>query len=207
MPGMQQASFPSPQDPVPATPADWSAPVIEPPARNRLAIIGFTLSMLGFVTCGITGMAGAIISAAALRQKPRAFAVAGVIVGLLQLCILTPVTLALLLPALAKARESARMAKVQLDLLTYQVAIEDMQSNGTVPSDPESIRMRAGARAGESLPPTDPWGNAWRVVADPASGRARIESAGPDGRFDTDDDVRDTRIAPDADGTQDAGAP
>jgi len=205
--GMQQPSAPNPEDPGKTVPADWSAPVIEPPARNRLAIIGFTLSMLGFFTCGISGMAGAIISAAALRQKPRAFAVAGVIVGLLQLCILTPLTLGLLLPALGKARESARMAKVKLDLLTYQIAIEDMQSKGTVPSDPESIRMRAGAPAGEALAPSDPWGNAWRVTVDPVSRRARIESAGPDGSFDTEDDVRDTRIAPDADATQGASAP
>jgi 2,3-bisphosphoglycerate-independent phosphoglycerate mutase len=181
-----------------AIPADWSAPVVEPRPRNRLAVIGFTLSMLGFLTCGISGMAGAIISAAALRQKPRALAIAGVIVGLLQLCILTPVTLGLLLPALATARESARMAKVKLDLMTYQIAIEDMQSSGMVPSDPESIRMRAGVPAGEALPASDPWGSAWRVSVSPESGRARIESAGPDGRFDTDDDIRDMRIAPDA---------
>jgi hypothetical protein len=82
-----------------------------------------------------------------------------------------------------------------------------MQSKGTVPSDPESIRMRAGAPAGEALAPSDPWGNAWRVTVDPVSGRARIESAGPDGSFDTEDDVRDTRIAPDADATQGASAP
>ncbi len=205
--GMQQQPLPGAGESGNPAPADWSAPVIEPPPRNRLAIIGFTLSMLGFFTCGISGMAGAIISAAALRQKPRAFAVAGVIVGLLQLCILTPLTLALLLPALAKARESARMAKVQLDLLTYQIAIDDMQSKGTVPADPESIRMRAGAPADEALAPSDPWGNAWRVSVNPASGRARIESAGPDGLFDTDDDIRDSRITPDAEGAQGTGAP
>ncbi|MBU3728353.1 MAG: 2,3-bisphosphoglycerate-independent phosphoglycerate mutase [Phycisphaerales bacterium] len=199
---------PNPDDPAKAAPADWTAPAAEPPPpRNRLAIIGFTLSMLGFFTCGISGMAGAIISAAALRQKPRAFAIAGVIVGLLQLCILTPITLGLLLPALAKARESARMAKVQLDLMTYQVAIEDMRAKGVVPSDPESIRMRAGAPAGETLPPTDPWGNAWRVSVDAGSGRARIESAGPDGRFDTEDDIRDSRIAPDAGSAEGTGNP
>ena len=172
-----------------AAPAEWTAPVIRTPPRNRLAIIGFTLSMLGFVTCGISGMAGAIISAAALRQKPRALAIAGVIVGLLQLCILTPLMLALLLPALAKARESARETKVQLDLMRYQLAIESMRSGGVVPSDPESIRLRAGAPPGEALPPTDPWGNPWRVSLDPGSGQARIESAGRDGLFDTGDDV------------------
>ena len=171
-------------------PADWTAPSIEPPQRNRLAVIGFTLSMLGFVTCGIAGMAGAIISAAALRQKPRTLAIAGVIVGLLQLCILTPLTLGLLLPALAKARENARAIKVELDLMRYQMAIESMRSGGVVPSDPESIRMRSGAPADEALPATDPWGNAWRVKVDPATGHARIESAGRDGIFDNDDDVR-----------------
>ena len=178
-----------------ATPADWTAPAIEPAPRNRLAVIGFTLSMLGFFTCGISGMAGAIISAAALRQKPRAFAIAGVIVGLLQLCIITPLTLALLLPALAKARETARTAKVELELMRYQLAIESMQESGAVPSDPEAIRMRAGAPAGEALPATDPWGNPWRVRVDPDSGRARIESAGRDGLFDTDDDLA-PKLAP-----------
>ena len=205
-PGMQQPSLPNHEDPGPAAPADWTAPAIEPPQRNRLAVIGFTLSMLGFVTCGISGMAGAIISAAALRQKPRAFAIAGVIVGLLQLCILTPLTLGLLLPALARARESARNAKVELDLMRYQMAIETMRDGGVVPSDPESVRLRAGAPADEALPATDPWGNAWRVTIDPVSGHARIESAGRDGTFDTDDDVK-ARVMSDRDGAGTAASP
>ena len=187
--GRMEHDSPSPPGGAGGAPADWSAPAIQVPPRNRLAIIGFTLSMLGFVTCGISGMAGAIISAAALRQKPRAFAVAGVIVGLLQLCILTPLTLGLLLPALAKAREGARNVRVELDLMRYQMAIESMRSGGIVPSDPESIRLRAGAPADEALPAADPWGNPWRVTLDPESGHARIESAGRDGLFDTEDDV------------------
>jgi hypothetical protein len=189
-----------------AVPPEWTPPAHEPRPRNRLGVIGFALSMLGFVTCGIAGMAGAIISAAALRQKPRALAIAGVIIGLLQLCLITPLTLALLLPALAKARERAREVKVELELLRYQMAIEAMQASGTVPSDPESIRMRAGAPAGEALPPTDPWGNAWRVSVDPKSQRARIESAGRDGRFDTDDDLRGT-ATPGSEPADDAYSP
>jgi hypothetical protein len=112
-----------------AVPPEWTPPAHEPRPRNRLGVIGFALSMLGFVTCGIAGMAGAIISAAALRQKPRALAIAGVIIGLLQLCLITPLTLALLLPALAKARERAREVKVELELLRYQMAIEAMQAH------------------------------------------------------------------------------
>ena len=175
-------------------PANLQPPAAEPPPRNRLAVIGFTLSMLGFITCGITGMAGAIISAAALRQRPRTLAIAGVIIGMLQLCILTPLTLGLLLPALAKARESARQATVELEMMRYQLAIESMREKGVVPADPESIRMRAGAAADDDLPPSDPWGNPWRVRVDPATGRARIESAGRDGLFDTEDDVRGRAI-------------
>lgn len=203
---MQQPSVPNSEDPGPSTPADWSAPAIEPRPRNRLAVIGFTLSMLGFLTCGISGMAGAIISAAALRQKPRAFAIAGVIVGLMQLCILTPLMLGLLLPALARARENARAIKVELDLMRYQMAIESMRSGGIVPSDPESIRLRAGAPADEALPAADPWGNAWRVTVDPESGHARIESAGRDGIFDTGDDVKPRALA-DRDGAGAAQSP
>lgn len=191
---MQDPRLPNSEDPSGAAPAEWRPPVAEPPPRNRLAVIGFTLSMLGFVTCGIAGMAGAIISAAALRQRPRALAIAGVVIGLLQLCLLTPLTLGLLLPALAKARESAREARVELEMMRYQLAIESMREQGVVPSDPESIRLRAGAAAGEALPAADPWGNAWRVAIDPESGRARIESAGRDGQFDTKDDRRGSAI-------------
>ncbi len=204
--GMRQPNSPNSEHPDPPAPADWTAPVIEPRQRNRLAVIGFTLSMLGFFTCGISGMAGAIISAAALRQKPRAFAIAGVIVGLAQLCIITPLTLGLLLPALAKARESARTVRVELDLMRYQMAIESMRSGGVVPSDPESVRLRAGAPSDEALPATDPWGNAWRVTVDPVSGYARIESAGRDGTFDTEDDVK-ARVMSDRDDAGTATSP
>lgn len=186
---MQQPTSPnSGQHGTPA-PEDWTAPAVDPPARNRLGTIGFILSILGFFTCGITGMAGAIISAAALRQKPRTFAVAGVIIGLLQLCILTPLTLGLLLPALARAREVARDTTARLNALQYQLAIDAMLEQGTTPSDPESVRMRAGASPDATLPASDPWGNAWRIAVDPETGRARIESAGRDGTFGTDDDV------------------
>jgi hypothetical protein len=186
---MQQPTSPnSGQHGTPA-PEDWTAPAIEPPPRNRLASIGFILSILGFFTCGISGMAGAIISAAALRQRPRTFAIAGVIIGLMQLCIVTPLTLGLLLPAVAKARDAARDTKARLEALRYQLAIDAMLEQGTAPSDPESVRMRAGASPDAPLPASDPWGNAWRIAEDPETGRARIESAGRDGTFGTEDDV------------------
>lgn len=85
---------PKPETPVGAVSAPQAPPVYDPYTRpapqartNGLAIAGLICSGLGLHTCGLTAIAGLILSLLALRQirerggKGKGVAVAGVVIG------------------------------------------------------------------------------------------------------------------------------
>src|SRR4051812_164334 len=60
---------------------EYQTPSLQP--TNPLAIAGFIVSLIGMLGCLILGPVGMVISAFALRRKPRGFAIAGLILGIL----------------------------------------------------------------------------------------------------------------------------
>jgi hypothetical protein len=59
------------------------APLAASPPGNTLGIVGFVFSLLGVVTCGLLGPVGLLLSLLALFKRPRGFATAGAVIGLL----------------------------------------------------------------------------------------------------------------------------
>jgi hypothetical protein len=53
------------------------------PAANGLGIAGFVVSLLGILTCGLIAPVGLLLSLLALLKRPRGFATAGSVIGLL----------------------------------------------------------------------------------------------------------------------------
>lgn len=53
------------------------------PARNTLGLVGFLFSLLGVLTCGVIAPVGLLLSLLALFRRPRGFATAGAVIGLL----------------------------------------------------------------------------------------------------------------------------
>lgn len=58
-----------------------AAPVRQ--SENSLGIAGFVISLLGIVTCGLIAPVGLLLSLLALFKRPRGFATAGTVIGLL----------------------------------------------------------------------------------------------------------------------------
>jgi hypothetical protein len=169
------------------------------PAKNTLGLVAFIFSLTGIsVLPGLGSIVGLITGVIAVRREPRGFAIAGIVIssltGCLGLIILLP--MALLLPALAKARSTAQQVMNQSSATQVQQAIADYQTrNGQFPEDLEEC-------FGEEVIPVDAYGNELRmklvVTTDESTdhsmttsttdSKIQIWSAGVDGVWDTEDD-------------------
>jgi hypothetical protein len=96
-------------------PTPLSAETVGPAKTSGLAIASLVLGILGIVTCGVMALIGLILGIVALVKvknsrgalKGNGIALAGVIVSGIFLLML-PIFAAMLLPALAKAKQKAR---------------------------------------------------------------------------------------------------
>ena len=127
----------------PSSPA--GSPPPPPPKTSRLAITSLVLGCLGILTCGITSLVGLILGIIALVRinKSRGqlggqgMALAGTIVSGAFL-LLAPIPAALLLPALAKAKQKAssiqcmnNLKQLNLGLIMYANDNKDVFPSGT----------------------------------------------------------------------------
>lgn len=161
------------------------------PQGNRAGVIGLTLSIIGVCLCGLwlLTIPGLIVSLVGLRKEPRAAAIVGTVlgaIGLLEFLIIGPLLIALLLPALSKAREDAReqmtrnkIQQVHTRSTAYQV------DNGRYPKSFDELTKGEYISSDETK---DSWDNPMQFEGGDDI-RPEITSAGPDGVFDTEDDV------------------
>lgn len=179
---------------VPPTSPDQVGAIAPLPAErgNTLGLVAFILVLCGF-TCipGLGLVAGAICAIVALRRPPRGFAIAALSVAALGGCLVIPLLLALLLPALGRARMQARAA------LTTAVAVQTA-------AEAEAFRRDKGRwpkDANECVPagrpsPQDGWGVPLEVRIE--GDELFIWSAGRDERWGTGDDFCAASSPPDA---------
>ena len=157
------------------------------PARsNGLGIAGFIVSLVGLFSCGALSPIGLVLSSIAIFKRPRGFAFAGLILGVVGIisgiialvCGLVGGAAALLgfgaiMPVITAETDMARIA---------HVALPNKAPDGTIPTDPATLPGLKNRQL------TDPWGHAYRIVT---TGPNSIEviSSGPDGIPDTSDDL------------------
>jgi hypothetical protein len=154
---------------------------------NGLGIAGFITSLVGLITCGLLCPIGLLLSLIAIFKRPRGFAIAGLIIGLVGTAI--PIVIFLIwgigiLAAIGFA------SAVGASLQTYQ-SISNAESRihsvyverSTLPADADGTNLI------DDLP--DQWGHAMRYHQLGAS-RYEIRSAGSDGIFNTSDDITQT---------------
>jgi prepilin-type processing-associated H-X9-DG protein len=125
-------------------------PVASPPAVAKvsgLAIASLVLGILGLVTFGLTGIVGIVLGIIALvkvghsqgRLKGSGLAIAGICVSGFMLLIL-PVMAAMLLPALAKAKQRAQAINCMNNVKQLNLAL-----------------IMYASDHGDRLPPADQW--------------------------------------------------
>ena len=173
-----------------------TAPAIENrnQAADGLGLIGLLLSILGLVTCGfwLFSIPGLIVSIVATQRGSSAKATTGVIlgaIGVVMFLLVVPLLIGLLLPALAKARATAR--EVQTTSQLEQIHAAMVQSAN--PTDPDGNPVTTvSPETHPALPHhTDPWGNPYRVDTGPDGKKDPVvKSDGPDQTPGTEDDLR-----------------
>ncbi len=148
------------------------------PESNTLGLIGFILSL----TCLLSPI-GLLLSFFALFKRPRGFAIAGTIIGLLLSVVVIGGAYGFYWAANAgRGAMAIGMITVQSEVLDEQIR-RYTQEAGNPPSSLDDVALPGAAKV-------DPWGTDYRFVpASSPNGVYSIRSAGPDGQFDTSDDI------------------
>ena len=164
---------------------------------NALGMAGFICSLVGLVlTGGILCPVGLVLSLVALGRQPRAFAIAGVVIGVLGTCGGLVVVLAfgaMILAAMGIAVAAIALSdpqKVELtsDMINLATAIEKYRDeNHYLPAGLDLVNVDEQAL-------TDPWGTKYQYVQNDPKDDFDIISAGKDKQFGTGDDVKLSRL-------------
>lgn len=160
----------------------------QPPARprgNALGVAGFVLVMIGLVGCCIppvlaVGTLGGILCFFGLFRAPRALAIAGFILALIQTALLTALLIALGGTIFAVMELPGYLRSAQSMMEIGQKVEEYRMQNGTLP---DSLDQLTG------ITRNDGWGNPIIYQLDAANNTYSIITNGPDGLPNTDDEL------------------
>jgi len=133
------------------------------------------MSLVGIITCGALSPIGLILSLVGLRKEPKGFAVAGAIIGGVGIIVLG-VLAGLVVVLIPKGQVAATEVMIGMAEDAIEARAEE---SGVLPSVDEAQELIAEFE--------DAWGNALRY--EPSGDDFTIRSAGPDGVFDTSDDI------------------
>jgi len=171
----------------------------QPTPSNSLGLAGFICSLVGLAcTVGLLSPVGLILSLIALKDEPKGFAIAGVVLGALGSCgalvmvFIFPVAIIGMLLAfgigvafLAPLLGDAFVAQVEMARLDQKIGQYETANAGALPADLGSLPSVTQDLL------TDPWGNPYQFdLTTPTADRPfRLFSKGPDGIAGTADDI------------------
>lgn len=155
-------------------------------SSNGLGVAGFVTSLVGLVLCGgLICPIGLFLSFVALFRRPRGFAVAGFIIGLIGSAWLIVAFLFVFVLGVGLAGVAALgMKGIEAGIDANEIRQGVTQYHSQTGALPSSLALL-------SLDPetlVDPWGTPYRYEIDADGRRFSISTAGPDGVWDTEDD-------------------
>lgn len=167
----------------------------EPLQTNGMGVASFVFSILAFVALPVVGsIVGLVLGIIAMRREPKGLAIAGTVLSVVGLLIACAVLAAFAMmfgffASLAQGFSTQSSVAVTIGSQQWAAtgAAQHLAATGDWPSDIEFLNGGAAV--------FDAWGTPMvlKVVAEgdgpDAPTRASIESAGPDGVFDTEDDL------------------
>lgn len=149
-----------------------------PPPSNTVGLVGFILSLVGIVVCGLH-LISLPVSLIGLTKRPRGLAAAGTVISLIGTLAIVGIG-ALFVKGVAFVSEEQNRLNTGNALAEAEVRIHrhhDM--HGALPDGIEGNKMILDLK--------DAWGESLRYDLD--GDKFVIRSAGPDKRFDTPDDL------------------
>jgi hypothetical protein len=168
------------------------------PQGNTLGIAGFICSLLGLLTGGhLLSPIGLILSIVGLAYRPRGWAIAGLILGLLGTCgwliVAIVVIVAGLGVLLAMAGifvfSQAERFEITTDMAKIAMLAEDYkkENRDIPPADLSVLNLQVSTL-------TDPWGNRYRYELTEKEPGFEIVSDGQDGKAGTADDIHLSKL-------------
>lgn len=168
------------------------------PQDNGLGTAGFILSLIGFLSCGVLSPLGLVFSLAGLFRQPRGLAIAGFILGLLgcawvlvAVCVigLSAILSCVGLGVAGNIAHNSVAGNIAHNMVITDQAIQAAQTrveayraeHGALPDEAEGRDLISGFR--------DAWDRDLRYERT-GPDDFDVRSAGPDGKFDTGDDIR-----------------
>ena len=149
---------------------------------NGLGVAGFIISLLGFLTCGVLSPVGLLLSLTGLMRRPRGFAIAGTVLGLIGTALIGGFVAMTVLAAKEASLAVERASQEATTRAAIAAAEADVQQkiaeSGELPEGIEGNKVVVRR--------SDAWGGALRY--DRGDNAFTVRSAGADGRFDTADD-------------------
>lgn len=164
--------------------------IYTPPPGNPIGFAGFVVSLTGMVAClGLICPIGLLLSLFALVKSPRGYAIAGSILGVFGsiLCTLTVLVASGAIGAglFADPNQTHSQTSQTIDSASVSIDKHFTTKNLSLPDANEGNLLIAFH--------SDEWGN--QLLYTPAQGsttRYTITSAGPDGMYQTSDDIAQT---------------
>jgi len=156
--------------------------IIRRAPSNGLGVAGFVVSLVGLLSCGLIAPLGLLLSFIALFKRPRGFAIAGFILGVLGSLWVVVIVLVIGLGTVVAA-VGASSFEVAFDqaMIAHQVETY-RQNNGHLPSTLGILGLDQ-----ETL--DDPWGKPYRYTPDASGTGYSLSSDGADGVEGTADDI------------------
>ena len=159
------------------------------PESNALGLAGFIISLVGLCSGGVLSPIGLILSLVAMFRRPRGFAIAGFVLGLLGsiwvALVMIVIGFAVVAAVVAGLIAGAGPLEATMDAFQIRSAVSEYQdaNDGAWPATVDDLTSLDA----DTL--QDHWGRPYRVELNPGAGQVQIFSDGPDGQPDTDDDI------------------
>lgn len=158
---------------------------------NLWGLFGFGLSLFAFLTAGFLSPLALVLNLIGLRREPRGFAKAGTVLSLAGMALAGGVILmAVKADQQAQTRHQNRQQQMRNGELAERTRVTMKQAEAEFQEYAEvnSGHLPAWIDANMvAIKHKDGWGESLRF--DPEQDGAKLRSAGPDHRFDTDDDL------------------
>ena len=178
---------PSRQDPI-----AYMTPGGMPAQTNTPGLVGFILAMVGLIGICVSpmlvfGVIGTVLCAIGVFRRPRGLAIAGLIVGAIEMLVGLVIVLfigTILGGAAVGFNAAVKAAQTMQTGMAIRAAVDaQKQKAGTLPATLAAVPGLAST--------SDGWGHPIHYVPDaPTRGEFELVSDGPDGRPGTADDVR-----------------
>jgi hypothetical protein len=159
-----------------------------PRPSNGLGVAGFTLSLVGLLaTCGVLCPLGLLLSLFSLFRRPRGLAIAGTVIGLIGSIWVVGVLLLLTTARMTRAERAEHVRCVDVTQAAFAQGNQLIEIHRA-----EQGRLPDGVAGNKLLLElTDGWGGSIRYDLEDGDKTYLLRSAGPDGEFDTADDLTD----------------